>query len=216
MEAEKQLPAGTTPGSREMGREGEGAAPRNTVGGRILAPPCHPLQCRSLHQRKPLLFSPTQHSLCPYSHGDSVIFSMTSALKKRNYHIPDRLSLSCLRRQQHCGICPFSPSILCSSCSCHWTGMGGGIQMHLRDQPWGSWHTDLSMGVQCPNPLLIPRLPVIQKGKLSLQDTPASGFVSLLVSLLGGILRLNKGTALLWQVCVMKEPHGEDTSVLRL
>ena len=59
--------AGTAPGSRDMGRQGEAAAPRKTVGGGIRTIPCHPLQC--LPPSKPLISSPTHHSLIPKATG---------------------------------------------------------------------------------------------------------------------------------------------------
>ena len=50
-----------------MGRQGQAAAPRKTVGGGIRTIPCHPLQC--LPQSKPLISSPTHHSLIPKATG---------------------------------------------------------------------------------------------------------------------------------------------------
>ena len=50
---------GQAPGSRDMGRDEEGFAPRNTMGRGIRATPCHHLQWRCLSQSEPVISSPT-------------------------------------------------------------------------------------------------------------------------------------------------------------
>ena len=64
--AEQQLPAGTAAGSRERGRQAEGAVARNAVAGGIRAPRGHALQYSPLPLEQPLpgLLSPLQPMGC--------------------------------------------------------------------------------------------------------------------------------------------------------